>query len=326
MKASKVKLANLPTPISKATRFSAELGAEVYIKRDDFTGIEISGNKVRKLEYVFKQVLEQGYKSVITTGGLQSNHCRATTAVATKLGLKTTLLLRKTEDPIVEGNFFLDKLFGAEIIFCTPDEYRQSRNQIMNKIALEKQNNGEKCFVVPEGASFGIGSMGYFNAMEEILDQEKEMGIVFDTIVSATGSGGTYSGLYLANKYFNLNKTIIGFSVCDDSHYFKNHINNINKEAIDYLDKEIDLTTDDIHINDKYSGIGYAISRPEELEFIEYFARLEAIVLDPVYTGKAMYGLYNEIKAGTFDNAGNILFIHTGGLFGLFPKQSQFEY
>lgn len=326
MKALKVNLAYLPTPIKKANFLSKELAANIYLKRDDLTGTEISGNKIRKLEYALKLAIDQGYTSVITTGGIQSNHCRATTAAATMLGLKTVLLLRINEEPKIEGNYFLDKLFGAEIRYCTPDEYRNSRNEIMTSIANEKTEQGNKCFVIPEGASFGIGSMGYFEAMEEIVKQEKELGITFDTIVHAVGSGGTYSGLYLANKYYNLNKRIIGFAVCDNSHYFMNHIHNINNDALQYLDKNLGIDISDIEINDKYTGIGYALSTKEELDFIKYVALNEATVFDPVYTGKAMYGLYNEIKAGNLKNAGNILFIHTGGLFGVFPKQDEFQF
>lgn len=326
MKATKVNLANLPTPIKKANFLSNELGVNIYLKRDDFTGTEISGNKIRKLEYALKLAIDQGCTSVVTTGGIQSNHCRATTAAATMLGLKTVLLLRTDQEPKIEGNFLLDKLFGAEITYCTSQEYRNSRNEIMAQIAKEKTEQGSRCFVIPEGASFGIGSMGYFEAMEEIVNQEKELGISFETIVLAVGSGGTYSGLYLANKHHNLNKRILGFAVCDNAEYFINHIHNINKEAIQYLDKDIRLDTSDIEINDKYVGVGYALSRKEELNFIKYVASNEALVLDPVYTVKAMYGLFNEIKTGIIKNAGNILFIHTGGLFGVFPKQDEFDF
>ena len=326
MKALKLNLAYLPTPIKKANFLSKELGVNIYLKRDDLTGTEISGNKIRKLEYVFKLLIDQGYTSVITTGGIQSNHCRATTAAATMLGLKTVLLLRVNEEPKIEGNFLLDKLLGAEIRYCTPDEYKSSRNEIMTEIAAEKTSQGNKCFVIPEGASFGIGSMGYFEAMEEIVNQEKQLGITFDTIALAVGSGGTYSGLYLANKYYALNKRIIGFAVCDSSAYFINHINNINKEALQYLERDPGLDINDIEINDKYTGIGYALSTKEELDFIKYVALNEATILDPVYTVKAMFGLYKEIKAGNLKNAGNVLFIHTGGLFGVFPKQDEFEF
>ncbi|PKP00436.1 MAG: D-cysteine desulfhydrase family protein [Bacteroidetes bacterium HGW-Bacteroidetes-8] len=323
---AKLYLANLPTPISRANRLSNELGVNIYFKRDDQTGSEISGNKIRKLEYALKEALDKGATMVITTGGIQSNHCRATTAAATMVGLKVVLLLRISEEPRIEGNFFLDKLFGAEIRYCSPEEYRSSRNEIMKSIADEKESMGESCYIIPEGASNGIGSMGYFRAMEEIVKQEDEIGVKFDTIVVAVGSGGTYSGLCLANKYYELNKRVIGFAVCDDSEYFVNQIDNINREALVHLDKPVKISKNDIEINDKYVGIGYALSTPAELDFIKYLASKEAVVLDPVYTAKAMIGLYNEIKSDNLKSSDNILFIHTGGLFGLFPKQEQFNF
>lgn len=323
---AKLDLANLPTPISRANRLSDELGVSIYFKRDDQTGTEISGNKIRKLEFALKEALDKGATMVITTGGIQSNHCRATTAAATILGLKVVLLLRIGEEPKIEGNFFLDKLFGAEIRFCNPQEYRVSRNEIMKSIADEKEAMGERCYVIPEGASNGIGSLGYFSAMDEIVKQESKLGITFDTIVVAVGSGGTYSGLCLANRYYELNKRVIGFAVCDDSEYFVNQIDKINQEALVYLDKAVQISKNDIEINDKYAGIGYALSTTAELDFIKYLASKEGIVLDPVYTAKAMIGLYNEIKSDNLKSSDNILFIHTGGLFGLFPKQEQFNF
>ncbi len=324
MKPSKLQLANLPTPILKAETISKELKCNLFIKRDDYTGIEISGNKVRKLEYALKMALDLKCNRIITTGGIQSNHCRATTAAATKLGLSTTLLLRVNETPSIEGNYLLNKIYGAEIVYCTPDEYKTSRDEIMKKLAQEWESRGDRCFIIPEGASFGIGSMGYFSAMKEIAMQEREMGIIFNSIIVATGSGGTYSGLALANEYYNLNKRIVGFAVCDNTEYFTNRIDIINRESYEYLENPVEVPKDKIEIIDTYKGIGYALSTRDELDFIKFFARKESIILDPVYTAKAMLGLHTEISAGKFNKEGNTLFIHTGGLFGVFPKQSEF--
>ena len=324
----KISFANLPTKIVKAERLSLEFGVNLYIKRDDQTGSEISGNKIRKLEYALKEAKDTGCTTVITTGGIQSNHCRATTAAAVMLGMRPVILLRVKDEAQakkVEGNYFLNKLFGAEVRFCSPSEYSNSRNEIMSSIAAELDKKGEKCYIIPEGASFGIGSAGYYEAMKEIVSQERELGVVFDTVVVAVGSGGTYSGLLVANHEFNLNKRVLGFAVCDDTRYFIDRIHEINKEFLQLLGKDVDsVPKSEIEINDGYTGIGYAISRPEELEFIKYVAKKEALVLDPVYTGKAMYGLYNEIKSGNIKSGSNILFIHTGGLFGLFPKEEEF--
>ena len=323
----KLTLANLPTKIEKLERLSEEFGTNLYIKRDDHTGSEISGNKVRKLEYLAKDAQDNGYNLLITCGGIQSNHCRATVAVATKLGMKSAVLLRIDAQPPVVGNYFLDKLMGADVKFCTRPEYSSSRAEIMEAMADEYRKQGYNPYIIPEGASNAIGTLGYYNCMNEILEQEKEMGITFNTIVVATGSGGTYAGLYLANEVKKLGKRVIGMAVCDDTEYFTNIAHNIATEALQYLPeyKNEVLNRDNIEINDKYVGIGYALSRPEELEFIKKFARQEAIILDPVYTGKGMYGVFNELQeGGNISKDDNVLFIHTGGLFGLFPISETF--
>ena len=324
----KFDIANLPTKIHKLERYSRELGANIYIKRDDHTGSEISGNKIRKLEYLAKDAVDKGCDLLITCGGIQSNHCRATVVAATMLGMKSAVLLRISDTPPVTGNYFLDKLLGADIKFCTRDEYSNLRGEIMEAMAEEYRKQGYKPYIIPEGASNAIGTLGYYNCMNEILMQEKELGITFNTIVVATGSGGTYAGLYLANEVQKLGKRVIGMAVCDDTEYFTNIAHNIATEALQYLPQEYgneSLEKKNIEINDKYVGIGYAQSRPEELEFIKKFARQEAVILDPVYTGKAMYGIYNELQnGGNLNKDDNILFIHTGGLFGLFPVSETF--
>lgn len=325
---NRILLANLPTKIVKLERLSKELKANIFLKRDDQTGSELSGNKVRKLEFVAADALEKGCNLLITCGGIQSNHARATVGVTTLLGMKSAVLLRIDDTPPVKGNYFLDMLLGADVKFCNRAEYSEHRMDIMNEMAAEYAKKGYKPYVIPEGASDPIGTLGYYTCMEEILKQEKELGTQFDTIVVATGSGGTYSGLYLANELKGLSKRIIGMAVCDSSDYFTSVAWSLSRKAKEILEKEgiygKALNHSDIEINDKYIGIGYAKSRPEELEFIKKVARLEGVILDPVYTGKAMYGLFNELQAGGISHEGNVLFIHTGGLFGLFPISETF--
>lgn len=312
----RIKIANLPTRIIRLDRFSKEVGKNVYIKRDDETGIEISGNKIRKLEFSVKEALENNCDYLITCGGIQSNHARATAAVAAKLGLGSYLVLRGHEGEELEGNLFLDKLLGAKIRFVTKDEYRYKRLEIMKEIKKSLEEKGHKGYIIPEGASNGVGSLGYVKAMKEILDQEKNMGIKFDAIVVTVGSGGTYAGLYYGNRINGNLATIYGFNICDTREHFQEVVLNLLDEISIYTGKKIDVTKDKIDIIDGYPGLGYALSRPEEIEFIHHFAQLEGIILDPVYTGKAMYGLAEEIKKGSFDKHENILFIHTGGVFG----------
>lgn len=326
----KLNLANLPTKIEKLERLSKELNANIYVKRDDHTGSEVSGNKVRKLEYAVSDALEKGCDLLITCGGIQSNHCRSTVAVATRLGMKSAVLLRISENPPVKGNYFLDKLLGADVKFCTREEYSNHRGEIMESMAEEYRKQGYKPYVIPEGASFDVGTLGYYNCMLEIVEQEKALGVNFDTIVVATGSGGTAAGLHLANELNGFNKRIVSMAVCDDVEFFVNTIHDLSTKTIKYLPKEYadaKLDKNKIEVIDKYVGIGYAISRPEELEFIKKVARLEGVIFDPVYTGKAMYGVYNELKdGGALKQGSNILFIHTGGLFGLFPVSETFTW
>ena len=323
----RIHLANLPTRIEKLDKLTSVLGGpEIYIKRDDQTGTEFSGNKVRKLEYSVKEALDMGCNYLITCGGVQSNHCRATAAAAAKLGMKSCLVLRGDAGSEAEGNLLIDRLLGADIRFITAEEYSDQRTEIMEAIKRETDDKGFKAYIIPEGASNGIGSFGYYTAMEEIIEQEKELGIHFDCIVLATGSGGTYSGLWLANKLLGHSSDVYGICVGGDAGYFKARIPEILFESMEYMDVKIPVSPEDINIIDGYVGRGYALSRPEELRFIHGFAELEGIILDPVYTGKAMYGLTEEIKKGKFKNYKNILFIHTGGLFGLFPQGDLFKF
>jgi len=317
-----IHLANLPTKIEKLENLSNELGKNIYIKRDDQTGAEISGNKVRKLEFALKEALDGECDFLITCGGIQSNHARATAAVAAKYNMGSYLVLRGREDSEVEGNLFLDKILGAKIKYITPDEYKHNRADIMNEIKEKLSRQGHKAYIIPEGASNGIGSFGYIKAIEEIVLQEKELGVKFDAIVATVGSGGTYSGLYYGNKVFENNSTIYGVNICDSSEYFKDIVKNLIDEIVTYTKIDIRVNKDEIDIIDGYGGLGYAISQQKEIDFIKYFSRLEGIILDPVYTGKAMYGLIEEIKKGSFDKHSNILFIHTGGLYG-WTKESR---
>lgn len=327
MISKKLKLGNFPTKIERLEKLSTMLKENIYIKRDDQTGSEVSGNKIRKLEFSINEAINNDCDTLITCGGIQSNHARATAAAGIKLGLKSILVLRSDETPEMEGNYLIDKIMGADIRIISSEDYRERRQEIMGNILKELEEKGRKGYIIPEGASNGIGTFGYINCFKEILDQEKELGITFDTIVTAVGSGGTFAGLYLGNKLTESNKKIVGINVCDSAEYFKDKVCSILEEVKTYIpDRKFEITKDDMHIINGYVGDGYALSRPEELEFICDFAEAEGIILDPVYTGKTMRGLYTELKKGTFKDSKNILFIHTGGIFGLFSKRNQFGF
>lgn len=313
----KIKIANLPTRIEKLEKISSELGTNLYIKRDDFTGTEFSGNKIRKLEYALAEAIKTGCSTVITAGATQSNHCRATAAACAKLGLKCELVIRGEKPEQIEGNLFLDNMLGAKMNLINPED---SREEKMEEIRSRIEKAGEKAYLIPVGASNAVGSLGYLECFEEILKQEEELGIVFDTIVLSVGSGGTYAGLWLGNYLNKSNKLVYGVSVSDSEEEFKEQIIEILKN-MDDMDADEDYLGKNIVINDKYIGEGYAKSTDEELKFLIEIAQSEGIIFDPCYTGKAFKGCYNEIKNGKLRESKNILFIHTGGLMGWTSEQ-----
>lgn len=312
----RISLANLPTKIEKLERLSQELGKNIWIKRDDQTGMEVSGNKVRKLEFAVKEALDKGCDHLITCGGIQSNHARATAAVAAKLGMGCTLVLRGEDRDDREGNLFLETLMGAQVVFVTAEEFEESLDEIMEGLKKQLENDGKKAYILPVGASNGVGSLGYLNAYNEIADQERDLGLRFDAIVATVGSGGTFAGLHAGNRLEGGKRDIIGFNISSTADHFRERVAELLHEMKAYTEIPFEIREEDIKIIDGYPGLGYALSRDEELQFIKWLARLEGLVLDPVYTGKAMYGLVQEIRKGNLDGYNDILFIHTGGIFG----------
>ncbi len=320
----KTRLAHLPTPLEALPRLSQWLeGPEIYFKRDDLTGIAKTGNKVRKLEYLIAEAQQQGCDVLMTCGGAQSNHARATAVSAAKIGMKCHLVLRNATGGDLDGNLFLDRLFAAEITFITPQEYEHV-NDIMAKLAEAHDGKGGKAYVIPEGGSNALGTLGYAAAMEEVAKQMKALRLEFDHMICPVGSGGTMAGMLLGRSAFEIKTQIHGLNVCDDAPYFQNRIASILREAKRRFGFEINLQKNDISVIDGYVGKGYGLSRQEEIDLIKQVARLEGIILDPVYTGKAMYGVMDLIRQGRFKKGERILFWHTGGIFGLFPKKALF--
>jgi D-cysteine desulfhydrase len=317
----RIELARTPTPVQELVTYSSELGVEILIKRDDLTGAALSGNKIRKLEYLFGEAHAQSADTVITCGGEQSNHCRATAVAAAQLGWKSTLLLRTddpTHPPASEANILLDRLVGAEVRWVSRDEYKR-RAELFVVVADELRAAGRTPYIIPEGGSNALGSWGYVRAVEELVD---EIGADPATIVYAAGSGGTGAGLHLGVKLLELPWRVVGINVCDDRDYFVRVIGEICEAAIERYQLPITMPRHEIDIIDGYVGLGYAKSRREELESLRDMARREGVILDPVYTGKAFYGLTTELKQKR-DLGRRIVFFHTGGIFGLFPKAAE---
>ena len=322
----RIMLANLPTPIEKLERLTEQWGGiEIYVKRDDLTGMALSGNKIRKLEFVIAEARNRGADLLITCGGIQSNHARATAVAATKLGMKSYLVLRGQEGGEADGNLLLDFLAGAKVKYITPEDYSTCVDEIMIELAEELKQDGYHPYVIPEGASNELGAMGYLAATEEIKNQLDAMKLDITYLACADGSGGTHAGLLLGQKYYNQNYQVVGVNVCDDEAYFVDKINRISNKAIDRFNLIVDFKKEDIKIIDGYVGEGYALNRQQEIDFIKQVALTEGIILDPVYTGKALFGIRDQILKGRFKKGERILFIHTGGLFGLFPKRGLFS-
>lgn len=328
---SRIKLAQTPTPLQCLDRISERLGGpRIWMKRDDLTGSALSGNKIRKLEFVVAQALEEGCDTLITCGGLQSNHCRATAIVAAQLGLKVCLILRDDGDGEMDGNLFLDHLSGANINIFPRRDYFKNLNQYFDQFSKTYLQAGNKPFLIPTGASDEIGIWGYIAACEELKKDFSDNNISPKTIVTASGSGGTQAGLTAGSDLHNLNADVIGFAVCDDQQYF---IDKVNKDLSAWYERygnshniQCDITGLKISVNADYIGPGYARADKNVFDMIAELASTEGVFLDPVYTGKAFYGLVSEIKAGKFQGESDVVFIHTGGIFGLFPQRKNFSF
>jgi D-cysteine desulfhydrase len=314
--------ARLPTPLERLERLSQRLGVELWCKRDDLTGSALSGNKIRKLEFLLAEAQQLGADTVVTCGGEQSNHCRATAVAATQLGLGSYLLLR-TEDPTrppaVEANILLDKLVGAEIRWVSRPEYAR-RAEIFAEVEAELRRRGKRPYLVPEGGSNALGSWGYVRCVEEIA---AELPPGPATLVYAAGSGGTGAGLILGCKLLGLPWRVVGVNVCDDRDYFVRVIGEIVEQAIARWKLGLAFDRGEIEIRDGHVGLGYAKSRTEELATLRDVARAEGVVLDPVYTGKAFHGMSEELRRDRATLGNRIVFLHTGGIYGLFPKAKE---
>ncbi|MBN2012832.1 D-cysteine desulfhydrase family protein [candidate division KSB1 bacterium] len=320
----RVSLAHLPTPIQpfRSDVFNHE-APTVFIKRDDLTGCALSGNKIRKLEFVIAEAQRQGADTLITCGGAQSNHSRATAVAAAQSGMSCQLVLRGTPDAEPDGNLLIDKMVGADITYITPEQYSSQRMEIMQSVAEQLATQDHKAFIIPEGASDALGSWGYVAATEEIIKQLEAQHITIDTIVCATGSGGTLAGLILGKALFEQSYDVIGINVCDDAAYFIDVVGAILNDFQQTFHLKLGLSSADVRIIDGYVGQGYAISSQDELAFIHNIARTTGLLLDPVYTGKTMYGLTQQINSGRFSKSSIILFVHTGGIFSLFPRRHE---
>ena len=322
----RLSLARLPTPLEPSRRIGPALGVSLYWKRDDLTGIELSGNKVRKLEFLLADAEARGADTVITCGGEQSNHCRATALAAAQRGLGCVLLLRVPDPaapPAPAANSLLDRVAGAQLRYVSYAEYRR-RDEIFAAVEEQLRREGRKPYSIPEGGSNALGAWGYIAAVEELRAQIAALGPERApapiTLAYATGSGGTGAGLELGLRVAGWSEArALGFAVCDDRAYFQKKVAAISDEASGRWGLGLTIAPEEVAIDDRFIGPGYAQTTPEMLAVIPRVARADGLILDPVYTGKAFLGLEASIANATLPRQGTFVFIHTGGIFGLFP-------
>ena len=319
----RISLARTPTPLQALERATARWGNghRLWIKRDDLTGCTLSGNKVRKLEFITAHAIDEGYDTLITCGGLQSNHCRATAFAGAQLGLSVHLLLRGEAPAEADGNLLLDQLAGATVSCYPKRQYVAEIDALFQHWQQHYAKLGRKALVVPTGGSDGIGAWGYIAACEELRADFAASGIEQAHIVTATGSGGTQCGLTLGAALHDLPATVWGVNVCDDEQYF---LDKVAADTADWRRRYPGVPAADTRtrVIDGYVGQGYGIASPQVFALIAELAALEGVVLDPVYTGKAFAGMLAEIAAGLFQGCRDIVFMHTGGIFGLFPQRA----
>lgn len=330
---AKMSWSQLPTPIHHLPRLSEECGVNLYVKRDDMTGFVTGGNKVRKLDFLFQEAKAQGATTVISCGGVQSNHCRAVAAIAAQIGLQCVLVLRGQEPEVFRSNLLLDRLLGAEILYVTDEQYRQ-KEEMRRLVESQVRARGGKPYYIPEGGSNALGSIGYVEAWREIQSQlgtkdpyfGGDLPQQFDSVVVANGSGGTQCGLILGKiSSGNADTRVVGVNVCYDKQETFSLVKDILWNTISQFKLPYSFMADDIEVLDGFVGRGYALSTTEELKFLAMVGRREGLILDPVYSGKAFYGIWQTLKKDKNYFGKNILFIHTGGAFGNFRLEGEWN-
>jgi D-cysteine desulfhydrase len=313
----RLPLALAPTPILKLERVSRRIGVELFVKRDDLTGLLESGNKVRKLEFLVGEALERRADTLITCGTLQSNCCRAVAAVAARLGLNAVLAVKGARPDAYDGNLLLDRLLGAEIRYLSDAEWERV-DSVLEEIAGALRARGHRPYVIPESGSNEVGALGYLECAVELAGQIGHGAPRFDSVVISVYSGGSQAGMLMGKQLAGLPSEIVGIPIAWPADKVRDHIERTTVTAIRRFGFAIEVPKS-VHLLDGYQGVGRSAVSETELATIVRVAREEGLVLDPVYTAKAFTGLLDTLAKDPKSLGQRICFIHTGGIFSLFP-------
>lgn len=317
----RVELALTPTPLLKLERLSRELGVELWVKRDDLTGLLESGNKIRKLEFLVGEALAQGADTLVTCGTLQSNCCRAVAAIAARLGLRAVLALKGRPPEEYDGNLLLDRLLGATVRYCDDAEWARI-DQVLAELEAETRARGGRPYVIPESGATVTGALGYLTCGQELAAQVRRGAPEFDTVAITVFSGGSQAGLLMARQLTGFRAEIVGVPIAWEADRVREYVGEvIGRARARYgLPVEVPAT---VRLLDGYQGAGRSEVRVEELETVVTVARREGIVLDPVYTAKAFHGLLDTLRRERHALGRRVCFVHTGGVFSIFPFRRQ---
>ncbi len=335
----KQDLIHLPTPFLRLENLTKQLGGpNIYIKRDDMTGLAFGGNKSRKLEFIMQDVLDKKADAIITWAGLQSNWCLQTAAAARKFGITPILILFNVYDLPAEydGNLLLDFILNADVKIRELGKgsvlHLEDVDSILEEAASEVKEGGHTPYIAPIGGSAAGGSMGdplgaisYVSAYAELTEQAEKMGVDVDFVIHASGSGGTQAGLVVGAKALSDDARVIGVSVSEPKNTYTDYVLDIATDTVSALDLELEVEKNDVVVFDEYLREGYGEVNKEVADAIRFMSMKEGIFLDPVYTGKAMVALIDLVKKGYFQKDDNVVFFHTGGTAALFPNKHKLQ-
>lgn len=335
IKHKKVMTGIYPTPLHKLNNLTESIGkAEIFIKRDDMTGFAFGGNKLRKLDYIVADAKDKGCTTLLTYGGVQTNHGRLTAAAASMFNMKSVIMCYGEPPEYASGNLLLDRMLGAEVYFMDTtavrklpsdkiyEGYMGLKKRSTDAVIEQYEKNGEKVYIVPIGGHSVVGTIGYIDAVKEMMDQLSSMGEKIDYLVCGLGSGGTFAGLWLGAKYHGADFEVIGATVADKSekemHGLVDFMNTCNKELELGL---ADVKLEDLnYVNDCY-GEGYNIPDEQTRKNMYMLAQKEGIMVDPCYTGKTFSALLNLVEKEIIPSTSKVLYLHTGGTPGIYTKE-----